>query len=130
MRQKKMNKNDDVVPVKYDTQIYSQLFALFIALGNIIQLQKRAVLTTFAPPYPLPSTPCPVCQHRCHLQNKYEKKTKKRKRKLVKNVKFVQTSFLKEQQDIPGNPEAERGGGRGGCTRENTRDGDEITIYK
>lgn len=128
---KKMNKNDDVVPVKYDTQIrvYSQLFALFIALGNIIQLQKRAVLTTFAPPYPLPYTPCPACRHLCHLQNKYEKKkTKKRKRKLVKNLKFVQTSFRKEQQDIPGNPEAERG--VGGCTRENTRDGDEITIYK
>lgn len=74
---KKMNKNDDVVPVKYDTQIYSQLFALFIALGNIIQLQKRAVLTTFAPPYPLPSTPCPACRHLCHLQNKYKKKKPK-----------------------------------------------------
>lgn len=60
MRQKKMNKNDDVVPVKYDTQIYSQLFALFIALGNIIQLQKRAVLTTFAPPYPLPCLSAPL----------------------------------------------------------------------
>lgn len=60
-------------------------------------------------PYPLPPALPVGTSVTCKINTR--KKTKKRKRKLVKNVKFVQTSFLKEQQDIPGNPEAERGGG-------------------
>lgn len=98
--------------MKYDTQIYSQLFALFIALGNIIQLQKRAVLTTFSPHNTHPPPPSLPVGTSVTRKINTKKKTRSKKKTCIK-CKICANKLPQRATGYPRKPR-----GRGGAMLE------------